>query len=944
MNSLKKPASAFVNRHIGSKENEIQSMLNELKFTSLNYLTNTIVPENIHCNSSLNLPKALSETETKKRLYELASRNSVYRSYIGMGYYGTVTPGVIKRNILENPGWYTQYTPYQAEISQGRLEALLNFQTMVSDLTGLPIANSSLLDEATAAAEAMLMFFNATKDSNKIRFLVSNGCHPQTIDVLKTRAEPLGISLFISHHDSFSFDKTVFGALVQYPNTEGAIEDFSGLCNSAHKNGSYICMATDLLALTVLKPPGEMGADVTVGNAQRFGVPMGYGGPHAAFFTTTEKFNRKIPGRIIGISRDSHGNSALRMALQTREQHIRREKATSNICTAQVLLAIMSGMYAVYHGPDGLKEIAKRVNKLTAKLADSLKKGGYKLVHDCFFDTIRFKSKSGWKEKAEKLKLNLRDYSDGTIGISLDETITESHIKKLLSVFDVELKENSGKTIPSNLIRVSSFLEHPVFHLYQSETEMLRYMHRLESKDLSLNSSMIPLGSCTMKLNATNEMEAVTWPEFGNIHPFAPKNQTKGYQELINELGIWLVESTGFDDISLQPNSGAQGEYTGLLVIRSFHKNNGHDHRNICLIPSSAHGTNPASAIMAGMKVVVILCDKHGNISKDDLKEKVELHSENLAAIMITYPSTHGVFEHTIKEICEIVHSHGGQVYLDGANLNAMLGLCKPGKFGSDVMHINLHKTFCIPHGGGGPGMGPIVCKSHLTPFLPGHSQIEVGGSQAIHAVSSAPFGSSSILPVSWAYIAMMGGNGLKKATQVAILNANYMAKILKDHYPILYRGISGFIAHEFIIDLRDLKKKSGISDEDVAKRLMDYGFHAPTMSFPVPGTLMIEPTESETKVELDRFCNSMISIKKEIMHVVSGKSDANDNPLKNAPHTAQHVTSDDWNHKYSRQQASYPAPWLKNHKYWPTVGRVDNAFGDRNLICTCPPIEEYEE
>ena len=944
MNSLKKPASAFVNRHIGSKENEIQSMLNELKFTSLNYLTNTIVPENIHCNSSLNLPKALSETETKKRLYELASRNSVYRSYIGMGYYGTVTPGVIKRNILENPGWYTQYTPYQAEISQGRLEALLNFQTMVSDLTGLPIANASLLDEATAAAEAMLMFFNATKDSNKIRFLVSNGCHPQTIDVLKTRAEPLGISLFISHHDSFSFDKTVFGALVQYPNTEGAIEDFSGLCNSAHKNGSYICMATDLLALTVLKPPGEMGADVTVGNAQRFGVPMGYGGPHAAFFTTTEKFNRKIPGRIIGISRDTHGNSALRMALQTREQHIRRDKASSNICTAQVLLAIMSGMYAVYHGPDGLKEIAKRVNKLTAKLADSLKKGGYKLVHDCFFDTIRFKSKSGWKEKAEKLKLNLRDYSDGTIGISLDETITESHIKKLLSVFDVELKENSGKTIPSKLFRVSSFLEHPVFHLYQSETEMLRYMHRLESKDLSLNSSMIPLGSCTMKLNATNEMEAVTWPEFGNIHPFAPKNQTKGYQELINELGIWLVESTGFDDISLQPNSGAQGEYTGLLVIRSFHKNNGHGHRNICLIPSSAHGTNPASAIMAGMKVVVILCDKHGNISKDDLKEKVELHSENLAAIMITYPSTHGVFEHTIKEICEIVHSHGGQVYLDGANLNAMLGLCKPGKFGSDVMHINLHKTFCIPHGGGGPGMGPIVCKSHLTPFLPGHSQIEVGGSQAIHAESSAPFGSSSILPVSWAYIAMMGGNGLKKATQVAILNANYMAKILKDHYPILYRGISGFIAHEFIIDLRDLKKKSGISDEDVAKRLMDYGFHAPTMSFPVPGTLMIEPTESETKVELDKFCNSMISIKKEIMHVVSGKSDANDNPLKNAPHTAQHVTSDDWNHKYSRQQASYPAPWLKNHKYWPTVGRVDNAFGDRNLICTCPPIEEYKE
>ena len=828
-------SDSFIKRHLGPREIHIREMLSELGLTSLDELSSIVVPDDILTKSPPDLPPKNSEQETIKRLRELAGKNFVFRSYIGMGYYGTIVPGVIKRNILENPGWYTQYTPYQAEISQGRLEALLNFQTTVSDLTGLPLANSSLLDEGTASAEAMLMFFNATRDPKRTTFLVSNKCHPQTIDILKTRSEPLGIELIISDHNQFEFNDSVFGALVQYPDTEGSIENFSSLCDSAHEKRSYVCMATDLLALTLLKSPGEMGADTAVGNSQRFGVPMGYGGPHAGFFAASEEFKRKIPGRIIGVSQDIHGNSALRMALQTREQHIRREKATSNICTAQVLLAIMSGMYAVYHGPKGLKEIAERVNKLTSKLAASLESAGFRIVHEYFFDTIRFKADS-WNDKAINLELNLRDYGDGTVGVSLDETTTEAHLGELLSIFDASKIDKTGKTIPSELARTSSYLNHPVFHTHRSETEMLRYLHRLETKDLSLNTSMIPLGSCTMKLNATTEMEAVTWHQFSNIHPFAPNDQTKGYRELIGELGDWLAEATGFDDISMQPNSGAQGEYAGLMVIRAFHKSNGDERRNICLIPASAHGTNPASAVMAGMKVVVVDCDKHGNISKDDLVEKAKLHSENLSAIMVTYPSTHGVFEHTIKEICDIVHAHGGQVYLDGANLNAMVGLCKPGEFGGDVMHINLHKTFCIPHGGGGPGMGPIVCKDHLAPFLPGHSQINTGGEKAIHAVSSAPFGSSSILPISWAYIAMMGGDGLKKATQVAILNANYMAKILAEYFPILYRGISGYNAHEFIIDLRDLKKESGISDEDIAKRLMDYGFHAPTMSFPVNG------------------------------------------------------------------------------------------------------------
>ena len=859
-----------------------------------------------------------------------------------MGYYGTYTPAVIQRNIFENPGWYTQYTPYQAEISQGRLEALLNYQTMICDLTSLPISNASLLDEATAAAEAMVMFFNNTKEKSRLTFLVSHLCHPQIIDVLKTRSEPFNIELKITEIEHSDFDNNVFGAILQYPDTSGSISDYTELCATAHTNGTFVCMATDLLALTLLKPPGEMGADAAIGNAQRFGVPMGFGGPHAAFLSTTEKFKRKIPGRIIGVSKDMFGNHALRMALQTREQHIRREKATSNICTAQVLLAIISGMYAVYHGPKGLTKIAKRVNQLTNQLAASLLKAGYVLESNAFFDTITFKA-SGWQDKAQLMRLNFRDFGNNMVGISLDETTTESDIQKILSVFNAKESSKSDSSIPDDLIRKSSFLNNPIFNEYQSETEMLRYMHKLEVKDLSLNTSMIPLGSCTMKLNATTEMIPVTWPEFSNVHPFAPEDQVKGYEKLIDELGNRLVQITGFDSISMQPNSGAQGEYAGLMAIRAFHKANGNLSRNICLIPSSAHGTNPASAIMAGMKVVVVECDAQGNIDDNDLKEKANQYSKDLSAIMITYPSTHGVFEPTIRKLCKIAHDNGGQVYMDGANLNALVGLCEPGDFGVDVMHINLHKTFCIPHGGGGPGMGPIVCKEHLSQFLPGHFS-RLSSKSSVSAVSAAPFGSSSILPISWAYIEMMGFKGLRKATQVAILNANYLAKKLKDHYPILYHGHSGYHAHEFIIDIRPIKRDSGISEEDIAKRLMDYGFHAPTMSWPVPGTMMIEPTESESKSELDKFCDAMISIKKEIDDVTSGKLEPHDNPLKNAPHTAEHALSDEWNHPYSRSKACFPMDYQKEHKYWPTVGRIDNAHGDRNLICTCPDINEYKD
>jgi glycine dehydrogenase len=934
----------FKERHIGPRKEQYLEMLSILGLSTLKDLTKTIVPENILDQNLDSIPIQTSETDTLKKLRDFANSNKVFKSYIGLGYYGTIVPGVIKRNILENPGWYTQYTPYQAEISQGRLEALLNFQTMVSDLTKLPITNASLLDEGTAAAEAMIMFFNHTRDPIKNTYLVSKNCHPQTIEILKTRSEPIGIKLKVISTKDFQFGETTFGALIQYPNTKGKIQDYSDICVDAHSNNSFVCFATDLLALCLIKPPGEMGADAVVGNAQRFGVPMGNGGPHAAFFSTTESFKRKIPGRIIGLTNDSNQKPALRMALQTREQHIRREKATSNICTAQVLLAIMSGMYAVYHGSEGLKRIASRVSFLTNQLANSLVKNGIELNNHSFFDTINFKA-DGWMEKAKVAKVNFRIHSDKTIGISIDETTSQEDIVTILRVFGFEKLENeSKKNLPKSIVRESSFLDHPVFNSYRSETEMLRYIHKLETKDLSLNTSMIALGSCTMKLNSTTEMEGITWPEIADIHPFAPENQKQGYEKLINELGNALIEITGFDAISMQPNSGAQGEYAGLMTIREFHLKNKEPNRNICLIPDSAHGTNPASAIMAGMKVIVIKCDNYGNISEEDLKEKTELHSKNLAAIMVTYPSTHGVFEHTIVDICDLIHSHGGQVYIDGANLNALVGLVKPGKFGGDVMHINLHKTFCIPHGGGGPGMGPIVCKSHLSPYLPGHIESSKTTTQSISAVSAAPYGSASILPISWAYITMMGADGLREATQIAILNANYMAKKLESYYPILYRGLSGFSAHEFIIDIRPIKLESNITEEDIAKRLMDYGFHAPTMSWPVSGTMMIEPTESESKEELDRFCNAMIFIKKEIDNVVSGVFDPIDNPLKNAPHTVTHVMDDNWDHKYSRQVAAFPAKWLYDYKYWPSVARVDNAYGDRNLVCTCPPISEYEE
>ena len=933
-------SNSFVKRHLGPREYHIQEMLSQLGFSSLDELSSTVVPKNILTDSHPTLPPKKSEPETIKRLQELAGKNSVFRSYIGMGYYGTVVPGVIKRNILENPGWYTAYTPYQAEISQGRLEALLNFQTMIADLTGLPLANSSLLDEGTGAAEAMLMFYNSTRNPNKKTFLVSDKCHPQTIDVLKTRSEPLGIHLKITNHSLFKFDESVFGALVQYPDTEGAIRDFSTLCDSAHENKSYVCMATDLMALTLLKSPGDMGADAAVGNSQRFGVPMGYGGPHAGFFAASEEFKRKIPGRIIGVSQDAQGHPALRMALQTREQHIRREKATSNICTAQVLLAIMSGMYAVYHGPNGLKEIAQRINRLTTKLALSLEAEGLKIVHDEFFDTIKFKADSGWQERAKSLELNLRDFGDETVGISIDETTTEAHLDVLLSLFKTQKIQNVGESIPSELIRTSPFLDHPVFHTHHSETEMLRYLRQLSDKDIALDRAMIPLGSCTMKLNATAEMLPITWPEFSNMHPFAPNSQTVGYQIMIEQLEKMLCAATGYDAMSLQPNAGSQGEYAGLLAIRGYHESRGDSHRTVCLIPSSAHGTNPASAQMCGMSVVVVKCDDQGNVDIEDLNDKATLHANKLSAIMVTYPSTHGVFEEKITDICDIVHQHGGQVYIDGANLNAMVGVCQPGKFGGDVSHLNLHKTFCIPHGGGGPGVGPIGVGKHLAPFLPRESS---DGDREGAQISAAPFGSASILPITWMYIRMMGRVGLKQATEVAILNANYIAKRLQGHYEVLYTGTSGRVAHECILDVRPIKDDIGISVDDIAKRLIDFGFHAPTMSFPVAGTLMIEPTESESQAELDRFCDAMIAIRAEIDQVASGEFSLDDNPLAGAPHTAAVVSHDDWPRSYTRSQAAYPLDSLRANKYWPPVGRLDHIYGDRNLVCSCPSIAEYE-
>ena len=933
----------FVDRHVGPNQEELSQMLHTIGVGSIEELIDLSIPKSIQSKEKLNVGNGISEKELIEKLKSIAEKNTIMKTYIGMGYYNCITPPVIQRNILENPGWYTQYTPYQAEISQGRLEALINFQTMVCDLTALPIANASLLDEATAAAEAMTMTYRMSKDRNI--FLVSKHCHPQTIDVLKTRSEPLGITIQLCDDDDFIFNQNVFGSILQYPDTNGSVNNFQKITNAAHKESAYVIIATDLMSLALLKPPGELGADVALGSSQRFGVPMGYGGPHAAFFAVKENFKRFLPGRLIGVSVDSEGNQAYRMSLQTREQHIRREKATSNICTAQVLLAIMSGMYAVYHGPKRIKEIARTIHLHTCDLATSLSKAGYEILNGAFFDTIRFLGPDKTKEKLLKHNINIREFSDGSLGISIDETVMKKDISHLLSILNVSHELNNISTLPSDLRRETSFLSHPVFNSYHSETEMLRYIHRLETKDLSLNTSMIPLGSCTMKLNATTEMIGVTWPEFASIHPFVPVNQAKGYKHLFDDLSNWLGDITGLPGVSLQPNSGAQGEYAGLMVIRAFHLSQGDSNRNVCLIPESAHGTNPASAIMCGMEVIVVKCDSKGNIDIEDLKNKAQKHQNNLAALMITYPSTHGVFESTVQKICKIIHDHKGQVYMDGANLNAMVGVSRVSDIGVDVCHINLHKTFAIPHGGGGPGMGPICAAKHLTSFLPSHNVIPCNtSSNAISAVSATPWGSAGVLPISWSYMALLGNEGMKKSTSIAILNANYMAKLLEDHFPILYRGENGFNAHEFIIDLRPIRKESGITDEDIAKRLMDYGFHAPTMSWPVPGTLMIEPTESESKNELDRFCSAMISIKKEINDVIEGKSDAKNNMLKNSPHTMETITKETWDHPYTREDAVFPAPWLREYKYWPTVGRIENAIGDRNLICTCPDISDYEE
>ena len=934
--------NTFTARHIGPSQADVTAMLETIGQKSLDTLIEAVVPSAIRSSEPLTIGDSKTERELLDELKTIADQNVLMKSYLGMGYHDCITPPVIQRNILENPGWYTQYTPYQAEISQGRLEALLNYQTMVCDLTALPIANASLLDEATAAAEAMAMTHRLSKGSNT--FLVSNSCHPQVIAVVQTRAAPLGININLNDHEDFDFTEDVFGCLVQYPDTNGTIHNFRHLCVAAHEQSAYVIMAADIMSLALLIPPGELGADVAVGSAQRFGVSMGYGGPHAAYFAATEQFKRLIPGRLIGVSADCHGQQAYRMALQTREQHIRRERATSNICTAQVLLAIMSGMYAIYHGPQGIRRIAEQIHQHTCVLAASLTAAGYKIHGDIFFDTIRTTGPDNIVDKARGNGINIRDFSDGTVGIAFDETVTTNDLNNLLTLFDAHHSPTADSVIPSELQRKSTYFTHPVFNKYHSETEMLRYIHRLETKDLSLNTSMIPLGSCTMKLNATTEMVGVTWPEFSGMHPFAPQDQAKGYKKIFDDLTTWLADITGLPGVSLQPNSGAQGEYAGLMVIRAFHESKGNTNREICLIPESAHGTNPASAIMCGMKVVIVKCDNDGNIDFDDLKAKTEHHEKNLAALMITYPSTHGVFENSVQEICNIIHESGGQVYMDGANLNAMVGISRVADIGVDVCHINLHKTFAIPHGGGGPGMGPICTAPHLTPFLPSHPVINNHDTdQAISAVSAAPWGSAGVLPVSWCYMAMLGNTGMKTSTAVAILNANYMAKLLEEYYPVLYKGENGLNAHEFIIDLRPIRKESGITDEDVAKRLMDYGFHAPTMSWPVPGTLMIEPTESESKTELDRFCTAMISIKDEITAVATGAADSDNNVLKNAPHIARNIAADTWDHPYSRIEAVYPAEWLKDFKYWPPVGRIDNASGDRNLVCTCPDIKDYE-
>ncbi len=942
MDYLKHP-DTFVRRHIGPNESETKEMLALFGLKDLDALADAAVPKQIRLGKKLNLPEAKSEFEALAELKKIATENKVFRSFIGTGYYDCITPPVIQRTVLENQGWYTQYTPYQAEISQGRLESLLNFQTMVADLTALPIANASLLDEATACAEAMTMS-HALKDGRNI-FFVSENCHPQNIEVVRTRAEALGIEVVVGNHEKFQFNDKVFGALVQYPDTFGAIHDYSSFVQQAHTAGALVTVATDLLALTLIKPPGEFGADIAVGSAQRFGVPLGYGGPHAAFFATRDEFKRLMPGRIVGVSKDTRGKPALRLALQTREQHIRREKATSNICTAQALLANMAALYAVYHGPEGLKKIAKRIHGFTALLAEGLKELGHKIKTEAFFDTILVETKKSADEflkTAEARKINFRPINKTLIGISLDETTSMNDVSEILEVFDNDKVETLAVISKTGVAftRTSPYLKHKVFNSYHSETEMLRYIKRLESRDLSLTASMIPLGSCTMKLNAAAEMFPVSWPEFAKIHPYAPLEQTRGYQKLFEQLEYWLKEITGFAGISLQPNAGSQGEYAGLLAIRAWHESRGEKHRNICLIPTSAHGTNPASAVMAGMKVVAVACDTNGNIDVKDLRAKAEANKKDLSCLMVTYPSTHGVFEEPIREICDIVHSHGGQVYMDGANMNAQVGLCSPGDIGADVCHLNLHKTFCIPHGGGGPGVGPIGVAKHLVPFLPSTSVGAHASKDPVGPVSAAPWGSAGILPISWMYIAMMGPDGLTEATKFAILNANYISKRLENHFPTLYRR-NGLVAHECILDLRGFKSTTA---EDVAKRLMDYGFHAPTLSWPVAGTLMVEPTESESKYELDRFCDAMISIHAEMTAVETGKTDAKNNPLKNAPHTADQIASDDWNRPYSRQQAAFPAKSLLDYKFWPHVSRVDNVYGDRNPVCSCAGMENYSE
>ncbi|MGQ4271128.1 aminomethyl-transferring glycine dehydrogenase [Nocardiopsis changdeensis] len=951
------PARVFADRHVGPAPGAVEEMLKTVGYGSTAELMAAAVPASILSapgrSADLDLPEAIGEAETLAELRALADRNTVVKPLIGQGYYGTFTPPVILRNIMENPAWYTAYTPYQPEISQGRLEALINFQTMVSDLTGLPVTGASLLDEATAAAEAMTLARRASKSRADV-FVVDSDVFPQTLQVLRTRAEPLGIEVVVADLSRGLPEGDAFGVLVQYPASSGAVRDPGAVIAAAHERGALAVVAADILALTLLRSPGSLGADIAVGSTQRFGVPLGFGGPHAGYMSVAEKLRRQIPGRLVGVSVDTAGRPAYRLALQTREQHIRREKATSNICTAQVLLAVMAGMYAVYHGPHGLRAIARQVHTRTAALADALAERGFEVVHGAFFDTLRVRVPSADRvvESALAAGFNLLRVDASTVGVSVDETTTVADLAALAEAFGgaghgpkaVVAVDGDADRVPGDLARGVDYLDHPVFNTHRSETSLLRYMRRLSDRDLALDRTMIPLGSCTMKLNATTEMESVTWPEFAGLHPLAPLDQAAGSVALIRDLESWLAEITGYDAVSLQPNAGSQGEFAGLLAIRGYHRSRGDDHRDVCLIPSSAHGTNAASAVMAGMRVAVVACDEGGNIDVDDLKAKIAKHADALAAIMVTYPSTHGVYEDTITEVCRLVHEAGGQVYVDGANLNALVGWAKPGEFGADVSHLNLHKTFCIPHGGGGPGVGPVAVRSHLAAFLPNHpGQPEAGPHTGVGPVSAAPFGSAGILPISWAYVRMMGGEGLRTATEVAVLSANYVAKRLEPYYPVLYTGADGLVAHECIIDIRPLQKASGISNEDVAKRLMDYGFHAPTMSFPVAGTLMVEPTESEDLAELERFIEAMIAIRGEIDKVAAGEWDAEDNPLKNAPHTAEEVTADEWTHGYTRADAAYPVPSLRRDKYWPPVGRIDQAYGDRNLVCSCPPPEAFE-